>query len=357
MNELAIIGQPMELYRQSTDIASICKEMAVRCAVEIQGRRYIPVEVWQAIATAHSCVASSKDVQWVDKTEHSAGGFRAIGEIRRMSDGAIISAAEGFVGDDETTWFGGEVEKDEWVNKRKTGNKIKVTLPKRPDYAIRAMCQTRAMSRAGRSAFAHVVVLMNAGLDTAPAEEAEADNIDYGSGHHRAPVQPRGEGDEIPMKHTTDPAPEIYSTNWRDLLNAAADPLGRYYKPVGQLSTVYLKWFREDPKGVYANWKARPQDEIPGLRSAIEFAWAAKLQKTEQPAGETPAAKKEPTPATGSVQMMEKMIEKMGVNRDAFIETAIELEFLDNAMDDITDAHAERIMANFDNLKETTEAK
>jgi hypothetical protein len=44
-------------------------------------------------------------------------------------------------------------------------------LPKRPDYAIRAMAQTRAISRACRSAFAHVVVMMNAGLETTPAEE------------------------------------------------------------------------------------------------------------------------------------------------------------------------------------------
>ena len=44
-------------------------------------------------------------------------------------------------------------------------------LPKRADYAIRAMAQTRAISRACRSAFAHVVVMMNAGLSTTPAEE------------------------------------------------------------------------------------------------------------------------------------------------------------------------------------------
>jgi hypothetical protein len=33
------------------------------------------------------------------------------------------------------------------------------------------MAQTRAMSRAARSAFAHVVTLMDAGLATTPAEE------------------------------------------------------------------------------------------------------------------------------------------------------------------------------------------
>jgi len=41
----------------------------------------------------------------------------------------------------------------------------------RDAYAKRAMAQTRAMSRAGRSAFAYVVVLMGNDLSTTPAEE------------------------------------------------------------------------------------------------------------------------------------------------------------------------------------------
>jgi hypothetical protein len=79
-----------------------------------------------------------------------------------MSDGQLIATGEGFVGEDEAVWYGGEV-KDKW-------GKVKVH-PKRNDYAIRAMAQTRAMSRAGRTAFAHVVVMMDAGLATTPAEE------------------------------------------------------------------------------------------------------------------------------------------------------------------------------------------
>jgi hypothetical protein len=74
-----------------------------------------------------------------------------------MGDGQLIATAEGFVGEDEPTWYGGQSRGK--------------TLPKRADYAIRAMAQTRAMSRAGRTAFAHVVVMMNAGLATTPAEE------------------------------------------------------------------------------------------------------------------------------------------------------------------------------------------
>ena len=159
MSEVAIInrgGANVEAYRASTEAAEICKEIVVATSSNIQGRRYVAVEGWQAIAIAHGCALSAKDVERVE------GGVRAIGEVRRMSDGQLIATAEGFVGEDEPTWFGGV---------SKSGRTKGQMLPKRDDYAIRAMAQTRAMSRAGRTAFAHVVVMMKAGLATTPAEE------------------------------------------------------------------------------------------------------------------------------------------------------------------------------------------
>lgn len=140
-------------FRQSTDAAGLCGAIVKQTASNIQGRRYVSVEGWQAIAIAHGCAAGSRDVQRIE------GGVRAIGEVRRMDDGQLIATAEGFVGEDEPTWYGG---KNKWGKEQ----------PKRPDYAIRAMAQTRAISRACRSAFAHVVVMIDAGLSTTPAEEA-----------------------------------------------------------------------------------------------------------------------------------------------------------------------------------------
>ncbi len=128
-------------FRQATDVAGMCKAIVTETAVRIQNRRYVRVEGWQAIAVAHGCVASARDVERIQ------GGVRAIGEVKRGTDGMVLATAEGFVGDDEATWG------------------------KREEYAKRAMAQTRAISRACRSAFAHVVVLMNAGLETTPAEE------------------------------------------------------------------------------------------------------------------------------------------------------------------------------------------
>jgi hypothetical protein len=155
-----------EVYRASTDAAGLCKEIVLKTAMEIQRRKYVKVEGWQAIAIAHGCAAGARDVEAIE------GGVRAIGEIKRMSDGIVIATAEGFVGEDEPTWYGGQVT-DKWGKTK--------TLPKRPDYAIRAMAQTRAISRACRSAFAHVVVLIDASLSTTPAEE-----VPYGGFDDRA---------------------------------------------------------------------------------------------------------------------------------------------------------------------------
>ncbi len=134
-------------HRQATEVASVCKEIVTRTAQNIQGRKYVRVEGWQSVANAFGCVASAKDV------ERTETGFRAIGQVRRMDTGAVICEAEGFVGDDERTWA------------------------KRDEYAKRAMAQTRAISRACRSAFAFVVTMMDAGLETTPAEEVPQDGF------------------------------------------------------------------------------------------------------------------------------------------------------------------------------------
>jgi hypothetical protein len=128
-------------HKQATDVAGVCKDIVQETAQKIGGRKYVRVEGWQAIATAHGTVASARDVEKIE------GGWRAIGEVRRMDNGQVIATAEGFLGEDEPVWA------------------------KRPEYAKRAMCQTRAISRACRSAFAHVVVLIGGGLETTPAEE------------------------------------------------------------------------------------------------------------------------------------------------------------------------------------------
>lgn len=140
--EIAVVeNTALASHRAATNAAGLCRELVVKTASKIQGKRYVQVEGWQAIANTFGCVASARDVERIE------GGFRATGQVIRLSDGKVLAEAEGFVGDDEQTWA------------------------KRPVFARRAMAQTRAMSRACRSAFAFVVTLMDAGLETTPAEE------------------------------------------------------------------------------------------------------------------------------------------------------------------------------------------
>jgi hypothetical protein len=170
MNDMVPVrhgGADLDAYRASTEAANLCKEIVVATSSTIQGKRYVAVEGWQAIARAHGCAAGATDVARVE------GGVRATGEVRDLLSGQLIATAEGFVGEDEAVWFGGTVT-DKWGKTK--------THEKRADYAIRAMAQTRAMSRACRSAFAHVVVMMNAGLQTTPAEEVPHEGFDRGTG-------------------------------------------------------------------------------------------------------------------------------------------------------------------------------
>jgi hypothetical protein len=182
---------PAELNRVSTEVAHVCKEIVTRTALNIQGRKYVRVEGWQSIATAHGCVASARDVQEVE------GGVRAIGEIRRMADGVLLATAEGFVGEDGPVWYGGTTQ-------TKTGAR---EYPPRPKYAIRAMAQTRAISRACRTCFAHIVVLMDAGLETTPAEEVPAEGFDDRAAK-ATPVTPAPAAQEAA-------APEAELSGWR----------------------------------------------------------------------------------------------------------------------------------------------
>jgi hypothetical protein len=188
--DMTVASDGTALYRTSTNAAGLCKEIVVATARNIQGRKYVQVEGWQAIAIAHGCAASSGEVT---KTEE--GGYSAIGTVRRMDTGSIVATAEGYVGPDEPTWFGGP-----------SNGKI---LPKRPDYAIRAMAQTRAISRACRSAFAHVVVMMNAGLSTTPAEEVPPGGFDQDERPAPAPATTRTEAIKAKVlpPPTTPPGP------------------------------------------------------------------------------------------------------------------------------------------------------
>ena len=135
---------PQQVMTLVGQVARATKELVGNAVINLQGKKYIRVEGWQAIAAAHGCTVTAETVR------EEGTGIAAIATVKRLRDGAVLGQAEGYVGADEV-----------WA--------------KRPMYARRAMAQTRAISRACRNAFAHVVVAMNSdhgtGFETTPAEE------------------------------------------------------------------------------------------------------------------------------------------------------------------------------------------
>ena len=144
-------ASPAAVMSLVSAVAKATKSLVGAAIINLQGKKYIKVEGWQAIAAAHGCTVTADSV-----TEQTSGAVVSVAYVRRLRDGATLGQAEGYVGMDEV-----------WG--------------KRPMYARRAMAQTRAISRACRNAFAHVVVAMNSehatGFETTPAEEVPSEGF------------------------------------------------------------------------------------------------------------------------------------------------------------------------------------
>jgi len=137
---------PREVVRKGEQVAEACRAIVLQCSMQLQGKSYIKAEGWQALAAANGLSPRISVVEELD-----GGDIRAVCDLVRLSDGEVVASSEGYVGVDEPMWT------------------------RRPKYARRAMAQTRATSRACRSALAWVVPLLNAGLETTPAEEIPHD--------------------------------------------------------------------------------------------------------------------------------------------------------------------------------------
>lgn len=255
------------LMRRATDVAGVCREIVTKTAMDLQGKKYVRVEGWQSIAVAFGCVASSKDVERVQ------GGYRSIGEVRRMSDGQVVATAEGFVSEDEPVWFGGGINK-------KTGKPYE----KRSEAAIRAMAQTRSISRACRSAFAFIVTLIDGNLSTTPAEE-----MDFVESGTVEPPAPRGrEGLKQTMRPSPPPTqtidtqraspprqapPHAGATHDRTMSFAFGRDKG---KPLSELEEGSLKWFesallRDLDDESKSRWHEKTRQQLTTLRAELAY--------------------------------------------------------------------------------------
>lgn len=332
--ELALVSAS-ELVRQSTDIAGLCKDIVVKSAMEIQGRKYVKVEGWMSIATAHGCVAGIALVERVD------GGYRAVAELRRMVDSVTLATAEGFVGEDEPTWYGGEVEV--WDKQR--GQRVRKALPKRPDYAIRAMAQTRAISRVCRSAFAHVVVLMDAGLSTTPAEEVPSNGFE--ESHREAPASEPATRQRV--ESTPEESGSVTAENWRSHVVKFGKRDGKLYgKTVGELPSHTLEWFEET---VFPKWAGQGD----GLRAGDRALWEAlklalEAKRGGKPTKAEPKAKAENTKA--ELKTLESLLEFGGYSYAQLFAVAVQSGLVEAGTNEAnaTKAQLTGIIAKFDDL-------
>lgn len=234
----------VDAYRQSTNAATLCRAIVLQTAQKIQGKRYVPCVGWQAIAVAHGCTASARAVEVVE------GGVRAIGEVRRMDNGAVIAEAEGFVGDDEQMWA------------------------KRPTYARRAMAQTRAMSRACRSAFAHVVTMIDNDLGTTPAEEMVGVIDNDGPGSSWGKTGKAGAVEEAERDGLTKNAPAETDA----VIRARKEKIAKCEQKVEDAIGVF-QMVGQSPQILQAYWDRNAEifdwikDRLPDLYARLEKAF------------------------------------------------------------------------------------
>jgi hypothetical protein len=262
----------ISLLRQATDVAHVCREIVLQTVIEIAGRRYVQVEGWIALAVVHGCIASIKLV------EDTPSGVRAVAVLKRQSDGAELSSAEGFVGRDEPDWYGGTVTRLD--KKARTPTMKTYTLEKRPDHAIRSMAQTRAIARTLCNGFRHVILLIDAGLATVPAEE-----IQRGDANDEIPEkreEKRVEGDaktvpppaekkapEVPREEVVGLRDQFRDGKWRKLKVHFGEKTKD--KELGEIELKSLRWWVDEWAPKQFGTRPIPQADLV-LRAALDVA-------------------------------------------------------------------------------------
>ncbi len=167
-------SSPTALVSGATEMAKALADVIDRQGLysKIQGRNFVRVEGWTTLATMMGCMPRERSA-----TRLEDGGYEAVVDLVRMSDGVVLTSASAECGMDEVDRHG------------------ELTWANRPRYARRSMAITRATSKACRIAFSWVMSL--AGYEVTPAEEMDGVNL-----------EPRREREVTLPKRTAPAAPE-----------------------------------------------------------------------------------------------------------------------------------------------------
>lgn len=141
-------SDPAAVMAEATGLAKVLADAIKQnhLSTSIQGREHVNVEGWQTLGAMTGVVAVADDAEPM-KDRHGKPGWKACATAYR--NGTIVGGAVGICSTSEKTWA------------------------KRDDYAIAAMAQTRAISRALRGPLGWIVHL--AGYAAAGAEEMTAE--------------------------------------------------------------------------------------------------------------------------------------------------------------------------------------
>ncbi|MFZ1008361.1 MAG: hypothetical protein WAN65_16080 [Candidatus Sulfotelmatobacter sp.] len=164
--EMRLVRKPREALAEATEAAGLLMDYVNKNKLSRKfggEKEHLYIEAWQFLAHMYGIVASSPSCEPFQDEITTARGFVAIGEARMISTGIVIAQATAMCMDDEDNWD--ERPKYEYDN----GKRTKVDMVKVPDFQLRGMAQTRAMSRVLRGVLAFVVVL--AEYSPTPAEE------------------------------------------------------------------------------------------------------------------------------------------------------------------------------------------
>jgi hypothetical protein len=265
-----VLVEPAPLHKLATDVAGLVREVVKQASVTIEERQYVRVEGWQAIANGFGCVASARDVSRVfDEATGDFVGFKAIGEVHRINDHALIATGEGFIGTDEVRWFGGRA----MVWNKQTRRREEKHFDPAPEYAARSMVQTRAISRACKAAFAFVILMIDKNLSTTPAEEIEPGDEPAGREVVRGPQNGNGVGGAIPPP----------TGGWQDVICSYGTKGGALRgKRLGDLTKLNLTFlFKKFVAELPPDKKLSDADAamVAGLKN-----WQLEVSKNENPA-------------------------------------------------------------------------
>lgn len=138
---------PEQSIHQAEQAAAALRDMVfskIKPAT-ISGKQYPLVEHWTTVASFYGITPKVTETKYVEYG--GAKGWEAYAEAIRADSGLVISRAEAMCMDDEPRWKG------------------------RPIHQLRAMAQTRAVSRCLRNVFSRIMVL--AGVEPTPADDRD----------------------------------------------------------------------------------------------------------------------------------------------------------------------------------------